>query len=81
MLLELSYLTGMHGMFFPAIDAHGGKYGNAILSKYSLMRHKRKYCLILRGTEKRCAAIVKIVLDDGTSVCVVGTHLGYGESF
>ena len=42
MLLELSYLTGMHGMFFPAIDAHGGKYGNAILSKYSFDETQKK---------------------------------------
>ena len=75
MLLELSYLTGMHGMFFPAIDAHGGKYGNAILSKYSFDETQKKILPYTSGTEKRCAAIVKIVLDDGTSVCVVGTHL------
>lgn len=75
MLLKLSHLTGMQGMFFPAIDAHGGKYGNAILSKYSFDETQKKMLPYTSGTEKRCAAIVKIALNDGTSVRFVCTHL------
>lgn len=78
MLLELSHLTGMHGMFFPAIDFKGGKYGNAVLSKYSLDKTQRKMLSHTAG-EQRCAAIVKIVLNDGTTVNIVDTHLDMSD--
>ena len=75
MLLELSKLTGTYGMFYPAIDVHNGKFGNVILSKYFFEETHREILPYIAGTEKRCAAVAKVVLKDDFVINFICTHL------
>lgn len=75
MLGELAYLTGMQGMFFPTINVYGGKFGNAVLSKYGMEKTENILLPYVNGTEQRAAAVVKFTLPGGTSVSLVSTHL------
>lgn len=76
MLNELSHLTGFHGMFYVALEnCYGGKFGNAILSKYSFDETRRVMLPCADGTEQRCAAIATITLPDGNEVSIVDTHI------
>lgn len=76
MLNELAALTGYQGMFYVTLEScYGGKFGNAILSKYSFDETRRIMLPCAAGTEQRCAAIADITLPDGTEVSIVDTHL------
>ena len=81
MLGELSYLTGMQGMFYVTLEkCYSGKFGNAILSKYSFSETRRIMLPCSAGTEQRCAAIARITLPDNTEINFVGTHLDMSNS-
>ena len=75
MLTELAYRTGMQGMFFPIIEVHGGKYGNAILSRYGMEKTENILLPHVTGTEQRAASVCKLTLDDGTKITFVSTHI------
>lgn len=81
MLGELSSLTGMQGMYYVSLEnIYNGKFGNAILSKYSFSETYRIMLPCIAGTEQRCAAIAKIALPDNTDIRIVGTHLDMSDS-
>lgn len=75
MLTELAYLTGMQGMYFPIINVHSGRYGNAILSKFGMEQTENILLPHITGTEQRAASMCKVSLDDGTKLTFVSTHV------
>lgn len=75
MLTELAYLTGMQGIFFPTLNVHSGKYGNAILSKFGMEKTENILLPYVAGTEQRSASVAKVSLNDGTKITFVSTHI------
>ncbi len=75
MLCKLAYLSGMQGMFYPIINVHSGKFGNAILSKYGMEKTTNVLLPYMTGTELRAASVCRITLPEGTNVSIVSTHL------
>lgn len=80
MLTELAYLTGMQGMYFPVINVHGGKYGNAILSKFGMEKTDNILLPYVAGTEQRAASVCKLTLNDETPLIFVSTHIDAADS-
>lgn len=75
MLNELAYLTGMQGMFFPIINVYGGKFGNAVLSKFGMEKTENILLPYVEGTEQRAASTIKFTLPNAIPVTFVATHL------
>lgn len=72
---ELSKLTGMKYVFGKSIDYKGGQFGNAILSKYPIIKSEVYLLAHTKGTEQRSALEAFISLDSGDTIRIVGTHL------
>lgn len=70
---ELAKLLGYHYCFGGNLIIEDGKYGNAILSKYPIMRHKNT--LLYSGGEER-RGLLQATLDiRGEEVHLFNTHL------
>ena len=71
---ELAKLTNMNLVYGPAIDYQGGKYGNALLTKYKIVRSN---IIPLPGKEKRSIIEVTLDLPKAKKINVLITHLDY----
>jgi endonuclease/exonuclease/phosphatase family metal-dependent hydrolase len=73
---KLAKLTGMNYFYSKTIDYEGGKYGDAILSRFPILDRK-SYSLPMPDTtgEKRGVAIITIKLPSGTKINFASTHL------
>lgn len=71
--------TGLpHGMFIPAMDFDGGRYGTAILSRYPL-ENEGVMPLPAEGREPRAAGWATVHVD-GARLRVMNTHLSYEDA-
>jgi endonuclease/exonuclease/phosphatase family metal-dependent hydrolase len=73
---ELAHLTGMQVIFEKNIEFEGGEYGNAVLSKLPVFRHRNHLLPSLDGGEQRGALCVESQLDQQPLV-LVNTHFDH----
>lgn len=75
---ELARLTGMHVAFGENIPLQGGHYGNAVLSRYPITRHKNHLLPSFSDGEQRGALEVEIEVPGGCrQLLFIATHLDY----
>jgi len=74
---ELSKRTGMEGVFGKAMDYAGGGYGEAVLSRHTIVHTRNNLLPHTPGAEPRAALEVHIQLPAGPKVAFVGTHLDH----
>ena len=69
--------TGLpYGIFVPAMDFDGGRYGTAILSRYPITFHT--ICPLDSGNyEPRSFGSITVGLPEGKTFCFLNTHLSY----
>ncbi|GAB5403244.1 MAG: endonuclease/exonuclease/phosphatase family protein [Aureliella sp.] len=73
---ELARLTKMNVAFGPNIDLQGGKYGNAVLSRFPIVRSKNHLLPSYDGGEQRGVFEAEIDLpDSGRNLILLATHL------
>ena len=75
---ELAKLTGFHGAFVHQLDFEGGRYGQALLSRYPISEAE---CHWLPGTpdrERRMAGAVRLKVHEHT-ITLVTTHLHHNN--
>jgi endonuclease/exonuclease/phosphatase family metal-dependent hydrolase len=78
LIAELAALTRMNYAFGRNIDYQGGEYGNAILSKFPIIKHENHHFKMLRQGEQR--GILRAVLDvDGKRLILLNTHIDYRQ--
>lgn len=73
-LTELAYLTGMQGIFFPAIDYKGGKYGIGVLTSHSFNKTKGELLPHAAG-EQRVVGYTRIDMASIGELSFLVTHL------
>jgi endonuclease/exonuclease/phosphatase family metal-dependent hydrolase len=75
---ELGRLTGMHHVFGKAMDYAGGGYGEAILSRFTIIESRNHGLPFSPGREPRAAiaAVVRIE-PGGPDLVFVGTHFDH----
>ncbi|WP_432799325.1 endonuclease/exonuclease/phosphatase family protein [Poriferisphaera sp. WC338] len=71
----LAELTGMHGIFGPAISYDNGQYGNAILSRFPINSHRNYKLPRPNKKEQRAVLTIRVKLAKGTYVRFGSTHL------
>ncbi len=75
---ELARLSKMHVVFGANIMLQGGHYGNALLSRFPLARHKNHLLPNIDGSEQRGAIEAEITLPDkNPPLMLIATHLDY----
>lgn len=72
---ELSYHSGMFGIYGKSIDYAGGYYGIGILSKYPILKYERVLLPNDGKTEQRSMLVADIELPGGEIITFVNTHL------
>jgi endonuclease/exonuclease/phosphatase family metal-dependent hydrolase len=73
---RLAELTGMRHAFGTAMHYSGGQYGEAILSRFSIIEHKSHPLPFRYGQEPRAALAARIRPENGLpEFLFVGTHL------
>src|SRR5690606_27998305 len=77
---ELARLTKMHVVFGPNIELQGGEYGNAVLSRFPIARHKHHLLPNIDESEQRGVIVAEINLP-GTNppLMLYATHLDFRE--
>lgn len=76
----LSELTGLHGEFLHQIDFEGGRYGQAVLSRFPLSAATVHWLPGTPDRERRIAGSVLVRLDDTRSLRFVTTHLHHNNA-
>jgi endonuclease/exonuclease/phosphatase family metal-dependent hydrolase len=74
---ELARLTKMKSIFGANIDFQGGHYGNAILSRFPITRHKNHYLPNVDMGEQRGVLESNIKLSKERSVIFLATHFDH----
>jgi len=74
---ELAKRTGMQAVFGANIPLQGGEYGNAILARFPLIRHKNHLLPTVDGSEQRGVIESEYQLPDGRSLLLLATHLDF----
>jgi endonuclease/exonuclease/phosphatase family metal-dependent hydrolase len=74
---ELARLTGMNVVFGANIPLQGGKYGNAVLSRWPILRHENRLLPRLNEGEQRGVLDVEVQLPDGASLRLLATHFDH----
>src|SRR5699024_4851423 len=76
---KLDQLTDMHYFFSKSIDFQGGRYGNAVLSKFPIVDSLALNLPIDEqiGGEKRSVAAITVELPAGQQIIFASTHLGF----
>lgn len=59
---ELARLTGLHAVFEKNIDLQRGQYGNAVLSRWPIQKHRNLHLPCLKNGEQRGALIVDVAV-------------------
>ena len=75
---ELARLTKMHVVFEKNIDYQGGRYGNAVLSKFPFVQHRNVHLPSFNNGEQRGVLICKLRLPSRQQpLLFLGTHLDH----
>lgn len=74
---EIGWRTHMVPLFGKAMDFDGGEYGEAVLSRYSILNSRVVALPGLPKQEPRAALEVVTVLPSGDTIAFVGTHLAH----
>jgi endonuclease/exonuclease/phosphatase family metal-dependent hydrolase len=74
---ELARLTKMHVAFGGNIKFQGGQYGNAVLSKFPIRRHKNHVLPNLDDGEQRGVLEVEVEITNGLPIVLFATHLDH----
>ena len=75
---ELARLTKMHGVFGANIELQGGHYGNALLSRFPITRHKNHLLPNIDGGEQRGVIEAEIKLADANEpLLLLATHFDF----
>ncbi|MEZ6151236.1 MAG: sulfatase-like hydrolase/transferase [Pirellulaceae bacterium] len=74
---ELAKQLGMHVVFGANIDLQGGKYGNAVLSRYPIKSSKNHVLPNVGGGEQRGLLEVNVELPQGIELKFLATHLDH----
>jgi len=74
---ELARLTKMKSIFGPNIDFQGGHYGNAILSRFPIARHKNHHLPNVDAGEQRGVLESVIKISKNQSVLFLATHFDH----
>lgn len=78
---ELGKLTGLHAAFGKAMDYAGGRYGQAILSRYPLTEVHVHELPFTEGSEPRCALAAGVRIGaDGPEIVFAATHLEHARA-
>lgn len=76
--VELAKLTKMHVVFGANIELQGGHYGNAVLSRFSITRHKNHRLPNIDDSEQRGVIEAEIkVPDSNEPLLLLATHLDF----
>jgi endonuclease/exonuclease/phosphatase family metal-dependent hydrolase len=76
LIAELAALTGMNYAFGKNIDYQGGDYGNAVLSRFRIIKHQNLLYKMIRPGEQR--GLLQVVLQaEGKQLVLLNTHLDY----
>ena len=75
--IELAYRSKMQGIFGRAMSYDGGEYGEALLSKHSIVSSVNYPLPCQEGNEPRAALSIVTKLPSGDSIQVIGTHLDH----
>jgi endonuclease/exonuclease/phosphatase family metal-dependent hydrolase len=75
---ELGRLTGLKSIFEKNIDYDGGQYGNTVLSRLAVVRH-RNHALpsLTEGEQRGLLEVIVRLADDGPALRFLITHLDY----
>ena len=75
---ELAKLTKMQVVFGANIELQGGHYGNAVLSRFPITRHKNHLLPNIDDSEQRGVIEAEIKLPESKrSVLLLATHLDF----
>lgn len=74
---ELAKMTNMVSIFAKAVDWDGGEYGQALLSKYTFLKTGKVELPTHKGNEPRIAIESLLILPQGDTIRLVGTHLDH----
>lgn len=75
---ELAKLTKMRVVFGANIELQGGHYGNAILSRFPIVRHKNHLLPNIDGSEQRGVMEAEIKIPNSeASLLLLATHLDF----
>ncbi len=75
---ELGRLTGMHAVFGKAMDHAGGGYGEAVLSRWPILKMDNHILPASEGNEPRAALTVRVEIGEtGREIIFIGTHLDH----
>ena len=74
---ELGLRTGLAPLFGRAMYFDGGEYGEAILSRSSLLSSRNHALPGEEGNEPRSALEVRVILKSGDTIAFVGTHFDH----
>jgi endonuclease/exonuclease/phosphatase family metal-dependent hydrolase len=73
---ELAALTGMTCVFSNNYHYQGGEYGNAVLTRFPVVRWTNRHYKMLRPGEQR--GVLQLVLNvDGREIVFMNTHIDY----
>ncbi len=76
---EFAKLLKMHVAFGANIDLEGGKYGNAVLSRFPIVAHKNHALPNTGGGEQRGVLEVDVELPQGGQLKFLATHLDHRQ--
>ena len=74
---ELGWRTKMISLFGKAMPYDGGEYGEAILSKHTLLSSRNVSLPFSPGNEPRAALEITSILPSGDTISFIGTHLDH----
>ncbi|MBX2873329.1 MAG: endonuclease/exonuclease/phosphatase family protein [Saprospiraceae bacterium] len=78
---EIGWRTHMVPLFGKAMDFDGGQYGEAVLSRFSILQSRVVALPNLPKQEPRAALEVVTIIPSGDTIAFVGTHLAHeGEA-
>ena len=76
LVVELAELTKMNFAFGKNIDYQGGDYGNAVLSRFRVLKYENRHYKMIRDGEQR--GLLQVVLQvAGKQLVFLNTHLDY----
>ena len=74
---ELGWRSKLAPLFASAMPYDGGEYGEAILSRYTIISSRKVSLPYTPGNEPRAALEITTVLPSGDTISIIGTHLDH----